>query len=331
VAQLESDLKTSLSNASTRREIEMSLGDLRGELESLDKAIRQERDELETLLSAGEAEDEEQFRRRASIYAKRTELLDRIDGHRGEIDLVAGRGKGAALEAELAETDQVSIQSALRDANDTLDDLDAAMAEQREKRGKLTERVESIEKSEDLSAALLEQASLRAQLETDFSEWCVRAICKELLGQTRERYERERQPRVVQVASGFLHKITDGRYSQILAPLGQQQVELESPGGARLEIAKLSRGTREPLYLSLRFGLVREYAAGAEPLPVIMDDILVNFDPRRCRAAADAILELARSNQVLFFTCHPEVADKLIGLDSGIARFEVQEGHIARA
>ena len=37
--------------------------------------------------------------------------------------------------------------------------------------------------------------------------------------------------------------------------------------------------------------------------------VLVNFDPTRAAAAATAILEMAESRQVLFFTCHPTVVE----------------------
>ncbi len=79
--------------------------------------------------------------------------------------------------------------------------------------------------------------------------------------------------------------------------------------GARKDIPDLSRGTAEELYLALRFGLVREFARRAEPLPVIMDDILVNFDPKRAKEACEALAELSKDQQVLLFTCHPETVD----------------------
>jgi len=68
----------------------------------------------------------------------------------------------------------------------------------------------------------------------------------------------------------------------------------------------LSRGTREQLYLSLRFGLIREFGERTERLPVVVDEVLVNFDPKRAGRAARAFAELANTNQVLVFTCHPE-------------------------
>ncbi len=97
---------------------------------------------------------------------------------------------------------------------------------------------------------------------------------------------------------------TDGRYVRILAPLGKQVQELERNDGVIVPLAGLSTGTAEQLYLALRFGLVEHFARQAESLPVVMDDILVNFDPVRAERAARSIEDLATRHQVLYFTCH---------------------------
>ena len=44
-------------------------------------------------------------------------------------------------------------------------------------------------------------------------------------------------------------------------------------------------------------------------LPVIVDEILVNFDPDRTRRAAAAFSDISRTNQVLVFTCHPAMVE----------------------
>ena len=82
-------------------------------------------------------------------------------------------------------------------------------------------------------------------------------------------------------------------------------------GGTSRVTEQLSRGTAEQLYLALRFGLIEEFAQHAEPLPVVMDDILVNFDADRADRAASSIRDLAARHQVLYFTCHPWTAELL--------------------
>ena len=148
-------------------------------------------------------------------------------------------------------------------------------------------------------------------------EWAVRAVALRLLEETRSRYERERQPDVVRAAEQHFERITGGRYARIVAPPGDASVRIETAGGEGKITDELSRGTAEQLYLALRFGLIEEFARHAEPLPVVMDDILVNFDADRAARAAAAIRDLADRHQVLYFTCHPWTAELL---DPGGAR-----------
>jgi len=42
-----------------------------------------------------------------------------------------------------------------------------------------------------------------------------------------------------------------------------------------------------------------------------MDDILVNFDPKRFDACCEALQSLSSSHQILYFTCHPDSAMKM--------------------
>ena len=57
--------------------------------------------------------------------------------------------------------------------------------------------------------------------------------------------------------------------------------------------ALLSRGSIEQLYLCLRIGLAETFAERAEALPIIFDDVLVNFDPARAASVAEVLAETA--------------------------------------
>jgi uncharacterized protein YhaN len=94
-----------------------------------------------------------------------------------------------------------------------------------------------------------------------------------------------------------------------VAPPGETTLHVIDKNENRKEMEKLSRGTLEQLYFSVRLGLIREFSRRLEPLPVVMDDILVNFDPKRAEVALTALLDLAETHQVLLFTCHPATCD----------------------
>ncbi|HTX69494.1 MAG TPA: hypothetical protein VMH50_10165 [Thermoleophilia bacterium] len=90
--------------------------------------------------------------------------------------------------------------------------------------------------------------------------------------------------------------------------------------GVRKSPEQLSTGTKQQLYLSIRLALVRMFAARSEPLPIVMDDCLVNFDPVRAGSLAALLTERSADGQALLFTCHPETADLLQRQTAGPVR-----------
>ncbi len=71
----------------------------------------------------------------------------------------------------------------------------------------------------------------------------------------------------------------------------------------------LSTGTAEQLYLCLRLGLAREYSSRTVPLPFVMDDVFVNFDPERAERVAEVLLDTAKESQIILLTCRPETVE----------------------
>lgn len=157
----------------------------------------------------------------------------------------------------------------------------------------------------------MEKTVKMQKLKKNSDEWSILTLARTIMGKAIEKYEQERQPGVIKEAQSFFSKMTIGRYSRIFAPLDEAKIYVEDKDGRRKDILDLSRGTAEQLYLSLRFGFVREFSKRAESLPIVFDDILVNFDPERFRAACEAIKEFAKTNQILYFTCHPESVNLL--------------------
>ena len=71
----------------------------------------------------------------------------------------------------------------------------------------------------------------------------------------------------------------------------------------------MSRGTREQLYFAMRLGLIQVSETKSEPMPVVMDDILVNFDDDRRPAAIEGLAEFSADRQVIVLTCHKNTFD----------------------
>ena len=78
----------------------------------------------------------------------------------------------------------------------------------------------------------------------------------------------------------------------------------------------LSQGTREAIFLSLRLALASAYARRGAVLPLVLDDVLVNLDLRRAKAAVEVLRDFATSgHQLLLFTCHHHIVRLFLQAD----------------
>jgi hypothetical protein len=265
----------------------------------------------EQLAATGDA-DLGELRVRAQAAAERREIADRVREVRERLVTLAG--SQLVADELLDESATLDLAAVAIECGESSARLAAVEDEERAVHagiGELTAHIRGLEASAALGAARQELAALQGQAHALARTWATTALAGRLLAETRRRYERERQPDVVRSAQAYFRQITNGRYERISAPPGDASVRVETESGEQLLPSELSRGTVEQLYLSLRFGLIEEFARHAEPLPVVMDDILVNFDEERAGRAASAIGQLAATHQVIFFTCRTETANAL--------------------
>ena len=310
-----------------RKEIEVS----REIVERLQKQIEGVEKELRVLMSAGGSEREEEFRERALIYEQRMAHRGEMERYRDNIERLSsllGEEAGVLeqlpeMHLEILEEDKTKLEKDLQDCHEALD-------RSKKEQATLEEQIRQIVNDESISALRAEEEALKEALSLMAEEWAVIKIAQGLIRTAGARYEKERQPKVIREAGQYFETLTSGKYPALAAPMGENRIEVVTRSQSRKEIGQLSRGTAEQLYLSLRFGFIREFSKRSETLPIIMDETLVNFDPLRAKATVRAISELSREHQILFFTCHPEVVNLFSEVDPGVSILEIHEGHVKK-
>ena len=175
-------------------------------------------------------------------------------------------------------------------------------------RGRLDEQISSLASDRGPAELTLDLSAVQQQLRSAVSQWQERAVCGLLLDEIRTQYERERQPATLKDASEHLNRLTSGTYPRVWTPLGERRLLVDDANGRPLSPEVLSEGTREQLFLSLRLALVARYAERGVRLPLVLDDVLVNFDADRAKSAVHVLRDFAKSgHQVLLFTCHDHI------------------------
>ena len=279
-------------------------------LESREWRLHTVEEELAALLTAGGADDAEDFRRRARQYEERLELDRRRDEHRRNLEWFSGPGERFdAFRESLTTADPNRLGDESARLTELHAEVDAQRNALREERGGIDTELAQLTGEEESSALRIRRSTLEEQLREHAREWSRLTIAEALLEKTRQKFEQERQPSVIRHAQDFFSGVTGHRYQRLYAPIGEQTITVTDSTGGSKQPTELSRGTREQLYLALRFGLIREFGEHAERLPVVVDEALVNFDPERGQLAAESFSQLAETNQVLVFTCHPSTAD----------------------
>ncbi|MEA2034536.1 MAG: hypothetical protein U9N40_03475, partial [Euryarchaeota archaeon] len=216
-----------------------------------------------------------------------------------------------AFTAELETLDYPEVAGTITELEERLRETEENIDEQNTSLGQIRESIAQLETEDELAALETRHCAL-CEDANDFSrEWAKRVIATHILDKAVERYEKERQPAVIREATEIFSDISDGRYRRVIKPLDEPGVLVEGATGGRKTVSQLSRGTAEQLYLALRFGYITEFGKHDVSLPVVFDDILVNFDPVRKENSCRAITRLAETNQVLYFTCHPDTVEML--------------------
>jgi uncharacterized protein YhaN len=277
------------------RRIDAAIDRSKADAERVRLQMENVRQNIAALLAEAGAVSETNFFERAEIFKRRRELLadrDRIP---------PDPETGLLFDIGLSEED--AYEAACRD----MEDLEERLNEARREAGRYEERIAAMERSEERARALAKQESIVEKIEMAADKWAVVTLCRALLDETRKVYEAERQPQVLRHASTFFSTMTSGRYARAIAPLDGTEIQVERADGIRLAPGMLSRGTAEQLYLAMRLALAREYANHVDPLPLVFDDVFVNFDPARIRGTIHAVRDLAETHQTLVFTCHPHV------------------------
>ena len=136
-------------------------------------------------------------------------------------------------------------------------------------------------------------------------------LAKEILAESYEEMRNTVTPKFTQELSKNISEITEKKYSKIM--FNDEQgliVELES--GNYVPASKLSIGTIDQLYLSLRLSMIDELSE--ENLPIILDEAFAYYDTERLTNILKYLDEKYKTYQIILFTCtnrEKEILEKI--------------------
>ncbi len=136
-------------------------------------------------------------------------------------------------------------------------------------------------------------------------------IAKDCLEKAYNKVKENISPRFTQNLCDIISKISNGRYKNVVFS-DTDGLTVEIDNGSYVPASRLSVGTIDQMYISLRLSALDEISN--ETLPIILDEAFAYFDNERLENMLKYLNLNFKNNQIIIFTCskrEKEILDKL--------------------
>ncbi|EER62372.1 conserved hypothetical protein [Acidovorax delafieldii 2AN] len=145
----------------------------------------------------------------------------------------------------------------------------------------------------------------------------------QLLKWSIEKFRQTKQGPMLSKASAIFKVLTTDSFSRLVMDSDEATPRLFGvrPTGETVDVTGMSEGSRDQLYLALRLAALELQVEQGLRMPLIADDLFINFDDRRTAAGLKVLGDLSRSMQVVFLTHHDHLvplAKEVLGMDLNV-------------
>jgi len=308
VEQLGQRLETARQSHQTHKRLTGEIDKLAKRVEAKQSQLKDAKANIQALFTTANVESEARFQQLADEARQKGEFEQIASDAERELDIHRSTEPEDEFQAELEQADADSIAVERRRLEEEIKTAKAAHDALFEEKALADKARIDMEAASEAAGLAMDLESARSELVTAVDRWAPLVLAQALMRRAIDRFEREHQPAMLGEVERLFRQLTLERYVGIERKLDEQgTLMVVEQNGNRKEPAALSTGTREQLYLAIRLAYIAHYCRDAEPLPIVMDDVLVNFDDDRAEQTLVVLQEIAANVQILFLTCHQHV------------------------
>ena len=318
-AKLNRDLNEAREARASLKKIEKQANEIKEEIEEAGITIRTAEEQLALLREQAGVETNEDLESAGENSRGMHEMQQNIVMLEQEL---TRNGDGLSieeLERESGEVDIDAIEGELEGISSELAELQSNRDILRDQRQTLHNEVKAKDGSALAANASEEAEQQLATMVSGIEQYLRQKIAALILEQRIEDYRKQNQAPVLSRASALFSKLTLGSYAGLRDELDENGKPIllgVRPDDVEVSVDGMSDGTRDQLFLSLRLATLEQHLSKGEPIPFVVDDILIGFDDNRTRVCLEVLAELALSTQVLLFTHHRRVVELAGGLSA---------------
>ncbi|MFN2358061.1 MAG: AAA family ATPase, partial [Desulfotignum sp.] len=311
-AQLHRDLNAAREARASYLKIKDQVEEKNQEIKDVTITIRQSQEKIIELKTRAGVETVEELIAAGEKSNHKRDLLKQMETLEQELNR-NGDGFGIeALEAEVNHSDIDGIEGEINSISIGLKELQSERDTLRDQRQTIQHEIRQNDGS-TMAANASEEAESHLSSITQNAEHYLRfQIAALILEQQIENYRKENQAPVLGRAGELFSTLTLGSYAGLRDELdssGKPILLGVRPDDQEVAIDGMSDGSRDQLYLALRMATLEQHLKKGEPMPFVVDDILIGFDDHRTRVCLEVLAQLSTHIQVLLFTHHRRVLE----------------------
>jgi len=312
--RLSTFLSESRTGQSRRQQIEEQLQQAQQDIQDSEATIQTMTERLGTLCAEAKRDSHaelDEAEHRSATYLRLKAEVDNVEKE------ILDTGEGATLvelevEAEGVDSDALpaQVEALTQKIKEELEPRQTTLAEAK---GRQAKELELMDGGDEAAVLADQSQSVLASIRSNAERFVRLKLAARILRDEIERYRKANQGPLVKRASECFAVLTRGSFEDLRADFNEKDEPVLAgirPSGERVHVEGMSNGTRDQLYLALRLASLEKYMESSEPMPFIVDDILVDFDDERSEAALSALAELAHKTQVILFTHHSRVVEQ---------------------
>ncbi|MHB8110482.1 MAG: AAA family ATPase [Syntrophorhabdaceae bacterium] len=295
-----------------REEIRNLQNDVKDEIENYRITIRLLNENLSALKAQARVSSDEDLLASGELSATRRLLQVKLTTLDQEL---ARNGDGLSiddLQKEADESDIDNLTNNIETIASGLRELHARRDELRDHRQTLQNEIAAKDGSSVAANASEDAQGQLAVIISGTERYLRLKIAAMILDQQIEDYRKKNQAPVLSRAGEVFALLTCGSFKGLrdeLDGMGNPVLLGVRPDNTEVPVEGMSDGTRDQLYLSLRLATVEKHLVEGEPMPFIVDDILIGFDDQRTKVGLETLADLGGKTQVLLFTHHSRVVE----------------------
>jgi uncharacterized protein YhaN len=307
---------------SRRQQIEKQIRSAREDIDTAEATRKTMLEKIDALCKEAKCRDASELELTERKSDESQNFKHAIDGLEQELRDIAEGVTLAELEAQVDAANPDTLPVEIEVLKTRIDEeLEPQIKELHEAKGRQQNELDRMDGS-DAAAALADEAqSVLVTIRSNAEQYVRAKLASRILRNEIEHYRQQHQGPLLERASEHFTVLTRGSFAGLRADFNEKDEPVlvgMRPNDERVHVEGMSSGTRDQLYLALRLASLEKYMDSAEPMPFIVDDILVHFDDDRAQATLGVLAELAQRTQMILFTHHARLVEQARALNTTV-------------